>query len=384
MNLKQSLRLVLLSILFSVCLFVGANQKEAYSQEATSLDANPGKVFFPLAFTNHKAEPPLLTWQKLNKNLPDDWVRDIAINPANQDIIISFRNNGLYKSTDLGYSWREVYGYSHDNNPFTREVEFSKSNPDIVYAGKQTDVLRSEDGGETWVKTLPREIPGGGWALAVDPIDPYHVFVGINYNAPYHIYETHNGGETWEPGNLTLPAEEGVISIAFDPYTPDKLFAGGNTDVADHPQSTRLYVSIDDADSWTLVENGFPYSKRIMAINFNPCTADELIIARQKHAIPDQYIRSTEDGGDTWESEPLVDDAIDISPLSPCPIYTAMHRNLNDGSGWEDISYNFYDFFDPEEQVRFSVWAADPVNDILWVGTREHGIYFIHGVVPSD
>jgi len=371
-----------LELLILVLFLAGTTQEPAYSQKAPT--ALTSRVTLPLIFSNYgDTQTPLLTWVRLDKNLPLDWIRDIAINPVNQDILVSHRNYGLYKSSDLGVTWREVYGMTQDSTPNTRLIEYSVVQPDIVYATIMNSVLKSIDGGETWSSIFPKDIIGGGWALAVDPTDPDHVFIGINTNTPYHIYETQDGGTTWEPKNLSLPEDEGVISIAFDPDDTQILFAGANTDVAAHPEYSRLYVSNDGGDTWELIGDEFPNTKRVTSIKFNHCT-DNIFVSRQKHGLVDQYIRSSDDGGITWDSAPLTDDDIEISPQTPCPTFTALHRNLNQGLGWEDISYNFYSLIQPGEVVRFSSWAADPINDILWLGTREHGIYFIRGVVPAE
>ena len=323
-------------------------------------------------------------WVKLISNLPADWIRDIAINPSSpHEILIALRDNGIFKSSDRGRSWRAVYSFGQTSSPSARIIAFAPSDPNIVYAGVINKVIRSDDRGETWTSVWPAGIAGGGWGLAVDPVDPNHVFVGINAELHYNIYETIDGGQNWTPKNLVIGDQEGIISVAISPEILDQVFAGANTDVSTNPKITRLYRSNDGGENWTLVRNGFPNSKRITSLTFNICSPDQLFVTRQRHGQVDDYIRWTDDAGLTWNIVPLTDDDLGISPLSPCPIFTAMHRSMDNGLTWQDISMNFYTLMPDPENVRFTTWAPDPWNNILWVGTREHGLYYLGGVVPT-
>ncbi|OGO12134.1 MAG: hypothetical protein A2Y53_02095 [Chloroflexi bacterium RBG_16_47_49] len=321
-------------------------------------------------------------WVKSESNLPQDWIRDITINPSiPHEMLIALRDNGIFKSEDQGLSWKAVYSFGQADAPSARQISFATSNPDIVYATVINNVLRSSDGGETWSKIWPAELPGGGWGLAVDPEDPNHVYIGINADAENHVYETINGGQSWIPRNLVLGDQEGIISLAINPANTNQVLAGANTDVAEHPLSTRLYISDDRGVTWELVESGFPNSKRITSINFTPCVPNQILISRQPHGQVDNYHRRSDNGGLSWNIVPFFDDDIGISVNTPCLIYTAMHRSIDSGFSWQDISYNFYALIPNPEDVRFTSWAPDPWNDVLWVGTREHGLYSIKGVV---
>lgn len=196
--------------------------------------------------------------------------------------------------------------------------------------------------------------------------------------------ETRNAGQSWEPKNLTLPNLEGIISLAIDPTNTQILFAGANTDEASHPMISRLYTSTDGGNTWELTTSNFPDSKRVTSIQFDPCIQDQILISRQKHGVIDSYLRASNDDGQSWYSIPLTDDDISISPVAPCPIYTALHRSLDHGASWEDISYNFYSLIPPNEEVIFSAWATDPWNNLLWMGTRDYGVFYIRGIVPTN
>ena len=339
------------------------------------------KVYLPLI-----AKPP--AWQRLNSNLPLRWIRDIAINPTPPHEILAALHDqgtepdplvGLYRSVDGGQSWTQV------NNLDARHVAFAPSNPAIAYATVFNNVLLSVDRGQTWTRILPNTIPGGGWALAIDPTNADHVYIGLNTNATYHVYETLNRGQSWAPKALSLVQNEGIVSLAIDPSNPQTLFAGANTDVAADRQTpyTRLFKSTNGGASWALVQNGFPNSKRVTSIRFNPCNPNQVLVSRQKHGNVDQYLRRSPDKGLTWATIALSDDDIGISPLSPCPIFSDMFSSRDGGLTWQSIAFNFNEIVSDPTAVVYSVWAPDPWNNVLWLGTRDHGMFFMQGIVSN-
>ena len=351
------------------------------SHNPIRVEAQPASVEIYLPSITRSA----LHWQKMTNGLPDDWVRDILINPSSpHEILIAYRNSGIYKSSDHGQSWNEVWGFSQATGPNVRQLAVSTSNPNVLYATALNRVLRSTDRGETWADIWPVSNPGGGWAVSVDQDDPDHVFIGINATVPNNVYETEDGGLNWEAKNLSVGATEGIISLAFDPFVPGKIYAGGNTDLSDNPRITRLYVSTDSGDNWMLMENDFPATKRVMNIHFNPCNPRQVYISRQGYNTSDDFHRRSDDSGSTWVTLPLSDDDLFISPVSPCPIYSDIQRSLDNGVTWKNLSADLYLLIPDPVNLRYSAWVADPWSNVLWLGTRYHGVFYMNGVVPHS
>lgn len=343
--------------------------------QVTAQPANV-EIYLPLVYSKP------YSWKQVTSGLPLDWVRDILVNPTrSHEIYIAYRDFGLYKSSDHGQSWKEVWGFNEATDPSVRQLAVSPSDPNILYATAVNRVLRSTDRGENWTNIWPVTNSGGGWAIAVDPIDSDHVFIGINADVAFNIYETEDAGQTWEAKNLSVGATEGIISLAFDPITPGKLYAGGNTDLSTNPRVTRLFVSLDEGDNWSLVEENFPATKRLTSISFNPCLQDQIFITRQGYGR-DQFQQRSDDSGMSWNTLPMIDDDLTISPISPCPIYSDMVRSLDNGETWESIIGDMYSLIPDVENLRYSAWAADPWSNILWLGTRYHGVFYLEGVVP--
>jgi len=211
-----------------------------------------------------------------------------------------------------------------------------------------------------------------------------HVFIGINADVPYNVYETEDAGKTWIEKNLSVGSTEGIISLAFDPITPDKIYAGGNTDLSTNPRVTRLFVSLDGGDNWSLVEENFPATKRLTTITFNPCVPEQIFITRQGYGTSDQFHRRSDDSGTTWVTLPLIDDDLFISPVAPCPIFSDMQRSLDNGATWKNLFADLSTLIPDPANLRYSAWAADPWSNVLWLGTRDHGVFYLDGVVPHS
>lgn len=77
---------------------------------------------------------------------------------------------GLWKSTDGGANWRNVF-------PATvYAVAIDPRNPATIYAGTDNGLARSTDRGANWTM-IPRG-PGRVSVLALDPQDPDIVYAG--------------------------------------------------------------------------------------------------------------------------------------------------------------------------------------------------------------
>jgi len=319
-------------------------------------------------------------WTKVTTIGVSDEVRDILINPTPpHEILVAFKSAGIYKSTNNGDTWRKVF------NLGARELTIAPSNEEVIYASVKNSLWGSGDRGETWSNIWSNDIEGGAWTVVVHPLNEDYVYAGINFNSPYHVYATEDRGQNWEPKNLTLPEDEGIHSLAIDPKDTQKIYAGGNTDVSSHPLSTRFYVSPDDGETWSLIENGFPSTKRLTSITFNPCNQNQIFVTRQKHGSGiDSCIRVSNDNGETWNITPLVDDDLIISTDPPCAVFASLHRSMDGGDSWQDISYNFYDFIPEGDRVQFFSWALDQSTNVLWLGTRNHGLFALGNAIPLN
>ncbi len=206
-------------------------------------------------------------------------VTDLAVHPTDPTLVntvwTAAASGGVWRSDDAGMTWEpswpdhfpQAIGALAMGGVGTLWAGTGEANPgggSIVFGGE--GVFRSTDLGETWEMVgLPDS--GAIGRIAVDPTDPDRVLVAASgdlYNpgGERGLYETRDGGETWE---LVLAPENdttGAVDLAIDPSDPDKVFVT----MWDHfrePDLRRyggpgsgLYVTTDGGESWEQVTGG--------------------------------------------------------------------------------------------------------------------------------
>ena len=100
-------------------------------------------------------------------------VNALAIDPQDTSTVYAAAANGLWKSTDAGASWRNLFAYA----PIAvYAVAIDPQTTATIYAALQTGVVQSTDGGESWIF-----LTGGAdhvRLLALDPRDSSTLYAG--------------------------------------------------------------------------------------------------------------------------------------------------------------------------------------------------------------
>ena len=157
-----------------------------------------------------------------------------SINPLNHnEIYMGCDMSGLYHSTDLGYSWKEV-NFLQIQGGHDACVQFT-NNPQILYCVDYTSVqgsdyirpMKSTDGGASWsvITTSPYPLqPNGGiLRLLASYADPSLLMIA-DYGT---IYFSSDGGATFHLVHTCLSNGSGnhIAGIFFD--SPD-IYIGTN------------------------------------------------------------------------------------------------------------------------------------------------------------
>ncbi len=216
------------------------------------------------------------TWQRKTRGIKESeglTFRGISVQPGNSDVVFvageisstlwagkfipgsgfGLVKGVIYKSTDRGESWREVWR----GEDLARYVLINPENPEIIYAS--TGIFDREAANSDWTTNTP-----GG--------------VGI--------LKSIDGGETWTPMNEGL-GNMNVSSLDFHPTDPDILIAGSKN--LTFPNGGGAYITYDGAESWQHL-----VGTEISAVEF----VDEdpnYVYAAGQH----DFFRSR-DGGQTW------------------------------------------------------------------------------------
>jgi len=144
----------------------------------------------------------------------------------------TYRQNGLYKSTDGGETWRiantgiEWYG----DIPSVSALAINPSNSNVLYAGTYNPddrhgigVFKSTDGGESWTLVNPERLfRKGVVSLAIDPLRPNTVYSGNIYG---EVFKTTDGGEHWKLMDKGLDDIWYIASLAIDPRDHHTVYA---------------------------------------------------------------------------------------------------------------------------------------------------------------
>jgi hypothetical protein len=204
----------------------------------------------------------------------------------------------------LAYSQQGAQNNSHwyRNGPFCARIKslaMAPSNPNVLYIGTYaTGLYRTNNGGQTWDYCSTENLPAyedtlfytpgvpGWWhgdyypvdAIAVDPEDENRLWIG---SLGRGLFESSDGGNSWQKANATLPDTLAVNCIHINPIDPGDILLGtGKYDgCPGRLKNGGLYRSRNAGSTWQLVE-GIPHGKSysISSIERDPLNNAHILI----------------------------------------------------------------------------------------------------------
>ena len=266
-------------------------------------------------------------WEKILYKGPESGVNDMVLDPRDPDVIYAttwqrirlkwndprtypdHQNNGIWKTTDGGNSWKQLTrGLPPSEYMGRTGIDVARSNPDVVYAfvddyqiayeaeegeldsyGRPMEdvirgatVYRSDDAGESWrqvsgltgesKKYMSQHSGTYGWVfgqMRVDPNDAERI-----YTLGLYINVSNDGGATFERigkdihvdhhgmwidpdnSNYILAAHDGGISVSYDmgqnwrSFIPELPLAQFYNVEYDMSEPFRVFGSIQDHHSY--------------------------------------------------------------------------------------------------------------------------------------
>ncbi|MEM1356802.1 MAG: hypothetical protein AAGF89_01285 [Bacteroidota bacterium] len=252
--------------------------------------------------------------------------------------LVEAKENGLYKSTDGGASWKLVQKKDIGNRPFYyAEIYVDPKNENRIY-NVYTYVAKSEDGGKSFreIADYGNSVHPDHHAFWIDPEDPEYVIDGNDGG----LNISHDAGETWRfAANLPLAQ---LYHINYDMSYP-YLVGGGMQDNGSWvgPSQGLKAGGITDAD-WQEVYFGDGFD-----LIFKPGDANTIYAASQGGALGRVNRRT----GKTKSLKPLHPDGTFLrfnwnapivqSNQGECTIYMGsqfVHKSTDCGDHWEIIS----------------------------------------------
>ena len=189
-----------------------------------------------------------VSWTGIGEFVDDEgaWVTPFVLDPETPSLIIAgFRN--LWVSGDRGDNWYQTSFWP--NNEFVRCIAIAPSNPEVIYAGRNDRIQRSDDGGFNWVSIRPGLPTLSPTSFAVDPVDPYHVWISFSGTSNgQKVFESTDGGATWTNRSQGLPNVP-ANSIVMQPGSPNGVYLG--TDMG-------VFYRDDVTAAWEPFGDGLP------------------------------------------------------------------------------------------------------------------------------
>jgi len=157
------------------------------------------------------------------------------VSSSNGDIYTGTNNYGIFKSTDNGSSWTQVFSTQWNIE------SLAVNSIDNIFAGTSAGVYRSTNSGGSWAAMGLTYNPT--YTIGVNPSDD--IFAGTANG----IYKSIDNGNIWNITSLDTPY---FHDICIKP--------SGDIYVATGSYSEVVYLSRDAGDTWTVINTGLhPY-----------------------------------------------------------------------------------------------------------------------------
>lgn len=269
-----------------------------------------------------------MNWENVSdKYFATPSIGDIQVSQSHPDIVYvgtgsdGIRSNiisgkGMYKSTDAGQTWKHI-GLKETGQ--IGAVEVHPENPDIVFVAaigqafnpnKERGIYKTTDGGENWEQVYAHSDTIGAVDLEFHPANPDIIYASLwrverkpwtiisgGYQAG-GVLKSSDGGSTWKKLENGLPnGLVGKIDLAVSSADPDRLYA-----LVEAPENTKeggLYRSNDQGETFQLVSNKEELLDRpfyYCNIEADPNNADII------YSLATGYYKSI-DGGNSWKRQ---------------------------------------------------------------------------------
>lgn len=192
-----------------------------------------------------------------------NWQTPILLSSHSRNVLY-FGSNRLFRSFDRGDHWQAISPDITTNPDSVGDVPYatittiseSKITYGLIYVGTDDGrIWITKNSGYDW-KEIGQNLPQGLWCSRIEAsrFEEGTAYLSLNgyRNDDFHsyIYRTRDFGETWESIKSNMP-DEAVNVIREDPYNPHVLYVG--TDLG-------VFVSLDEAESWHVLQTGIPIS----------------------------------------------------------------------------------------------------------------------------
>lgn len=157
-------------------------------------------------------------WDRPAGRIANLVITRIAVHPFDSRIVFAgTAGYGIFKSTDGGGEWTQVFTRAGARANMVLEIEFAPSQPEVIYAGTMSGIYKSLDGGESWDLATGMGISPTMTVrdLIVSPLNPEQVVLAGDRG----VFGTVNGGKLWRKLAFGTSFNRCKF-LAFDPLDP--------------------------------------------------------------------------------------------------------------------------------------------------------------------
>ena len=195
------------------------------------------------------------TWNPIFDDQSTGSIGSLAVAPSDPNIIYAGSGeglqrpdlsvgNGIYASSDGGYSWKHLGLRDGQQIP---QISVDPTNPKRLFVAvlghpygpnPERGIFRSTDGGATFTRVLYRDENTGAYNVSIDPSNPQVVYatlwaarqapweIGASFEQPGSgIFKSTDGGDHWTRLQGGLPAAMGRAEVALAPSNTQVVYA---------------------------------------------------------------------------------------------------------------------------------------------------------------
>lgn len=327
--------------------------------------SSPSTVYAATDMGAYKTTDAGSTWSRTNNGIVTDglqgpFVREIAVDPANQSKLYAGTYSGdindvdIYRSTNSASSWSQIN--RELANTTVHSLAFDTEDPNVVYAGTGTvGVLKSNNRGLSWEESNSGLTKYFVKSIAVNP-DSADVYAGTRSG----LFSSSNGGEEWTEAS---PNYE-IYTIGTDPHTPENIYIGTNWGI---------FFSIDDGETWSSLNNNL-INPSILTLAFHPDESGTLYVGTNGDGI----FKSTS-SGESWLPKnaglaflqvlSLAVDTADTNTIYAGTKGGGVYKSIDGGETWQPASFSL-------EGLTANTIVVNPEDsDIVYAGMETKGFY---------
>jgi len=299
---------------------------------------------------------------------------------AKGTMLVGTIGQGVMMSPDDGESWtRASVRIGMHSDAIVKCLVADPRHPTMVYAGTDMGLYRTDDGGRHWARL---DTPMNGsmvWSMAIDPLEPSVMFAGTGTPSRAAIYRSTDSAKTWQRLDVEIADECPNVgtprptAIAIDPTDHRHVWVGLEVDGVRH--------SADGGDTWTKL-NGQIENPDVHSVLVAAGPPKSIFTV-----VNDDVWRST-DGGASWQPAHAREAfpwhyprCIAVKPSDPKTLFVTLGdstpgrigtvmRSRDAGATWQNLTLPA-----PPNSAMWTVSMPASAPDLVFAASRYGYLY---------